>query len=518
MTTIQTIDQVPGSCFRHVYEVEDQYAAQAMRMATLLTGSIDAKSQHFDLQAAQSLVQAHPDMSVLGMLDHTIHGLPEVLKPLLERNPPQTTISIFGGSLAVMVGMSEVISELMSGAVRSPLTNEFISAMDNAVVSELDSFFGNVVSPQSAQSMRDAILDGFTNVVHHSKSAWIFYSDDSGNKASYQYNTFIATQSTPGYLIGLPIALTITVDVEHEEVLGFTTKSHQSFDVRVQALKISQPLTEHYTIAGHPLDLYPDQNCAIAVAMTPAQYQAVCNQMVASGYIPIYIDGSTHYGQGFINVVFSVWNGPAWYAFHQRDAQNFWATYEDAVQRGYVLMQLSSYVDAGVQYFAGLFVQYETNNARAAGHPLISVTEDQYQQDVDVFVTRSYRVVCQSRTVVDGETLYSVLLKQDPIAWEAQTMETSDQYQLRSEEMYRQNWRLTNLDCSIFDGDSYDTRIASVFNPVPDGIQQTMWRHHVSESDLRSLIHQTNSNGYRPTLVSGYQYGSEIRYAAAWEK
>lgn len=183
--------------FKPIFSIEAQYIAQALGMSRVFQQAINHDTLEFDFDQALQLVQAHPEMAVVGTVNQTIQ---------------QSTAQV--------------------------------SAMVDKVTALLKTILAVTLEPQQQNQYSEAITQAFTNLAPQQGNAWIFWQSEAAKKTTYQYNILFAiqNQSTGSVMAALPIGLTITVNIAKEQVLFITIKDQQEYNVQVKALTVVQAL------------------------------------------------------------------------------------------------------------------------------------------------------------------------------------------------------------------------------------------------------------------------------------
>ena len=191
--------EIPSS-FEEVYLVEDLNAAkQAFDLPQVFLRAV-ARNGHFDLTQAIDLAQRAPNMTVAASIDQTLVQTHDRLEEIVNR------VNLL---------------------------------FDNLL---------DIALPQKHQArMHRAISYAFTNLNTQTTDSWIAYEKKSADSITYQYNILFAVQSvsTGEFVYGVPMGITIRVDREYERVLFITTQNKVSYVVRVEALKVIQPLESY---------------------------------------------------------------------------------------------------------------------------------------------------------------------------------------------------------------------------------------------------------------------------------
>ena len=101
---------------------------------------------------------------------------------------------------------------------------------------------GIEISDKLAETYRNAIKNAFTNLASQQSGTWIFWQRNEAHKTTYQYNLLFAIQNehTGLFLKALALGLTITVDLDHESVLGITIEDKHTYEVIVDFLELAQ--------------------------------------------------------------------------------------------------------------------------------------------------------------------------------------------------------------------------------------------------------------------------------------
>lgn len=189
--------------FKQIYALSPQYISQAISISrvfqdALVSITIDGNEcLKFDFSKALDIVRKHDEMAVVGTINQTIS---------------------------------------QSSAQASVMVDKVMNLLKNVLTITL--------TENQKKTYEESINSAFTNLRTQSEDAWIFWQHQRSQKTTYQYNIFFAIQNeeTGGVMLGLPISLTITVDLDKEQVLGITIKDKQDYSVTVQALQIVEAL------------------------------------------------------------------------------------------------------------------------------------------------------------------------------------------------------------------------------------------------------------------------------------
>lgn len=119
-------------------------------------------------------------------------------------------------------------------------TNNAVEAMVDQVLGLLNAVLDIALGGKQQEQLRASITNAFTNLAPQQGDAWIFWSKEEAHKTEYQYNILFAVQddTTGFFLYGVPMGMTINVDIDKEKVLFITLKDKASYSVRIQAMKV----------------------------------------------------------------------------------------------------------------------------------------------------------------------------------------------------------------------------------------------------------------------------------------
>ncbi|MEM7184490.1 MAG: hypothetical protein AAF518_26570 [Spirochaetota bacterium] len=167
--------QADTSKFCQVFELPQGYISEALSITRILQEAI-GDDMKFNLQQAETLVKAsrRPKIHIKKKLNTNITG-----------DSPPSVFNTFKQTL-----------------------------IDN----------GFYLSHDQLNQTYAIFNDAFSNLHQENKSAWIFWSEQTQNKTTYQYRTLYATVQDK-QLIVAPLALTITVNIITERVLCHTSTS-----------------------------------------------------------------------------------------------------------------------------------------------------------------------------------------------------------------------------------------------------------------------------------------------------
>ena len=135
-------------------------------------------------------------------------------------------------------------------------------------------------------------------------------------------------------------------------------------------------------------------------------------------------------------------DGVPWQARHGIDAATYQATFDDLVRQGFRLTNVCGYSEGRGARFNAIWQQRD-GAAWQARHGL---TSDQYQATFDELVQQGYRLVNVSGYAENGEARYAALWEQRPGPdWQARHGMTRAQYQQTFDELAAQGYVPTQV-------------------------------------------------------------------------
>jgi hypothetical protein len=244
--------------------------------------------------------------------------------------------------------------------------------------------------------------------------------------------------------------------------------------------------------------------------MTSGDYQAAFNQYVGEGYRLKEVNGYGSNGQAHYAAIFDKSSGPAWIARHGLSSSAYQQEFNDHVNDGYRLVEVSGYTVNGAPQYAAIF-EKSTGPAWIARHGL---TSGQYQAEFDARVKEGYRLRQISGYAVGNDARYAAIFdKSSGPAWIARHGLTSGQYQAEFDARVKEGYRLRQISGYAVGNDA---RYAAIF----DKSSGPAWvsYHGMTSSNYQSQFDKLVKDGYRLTWVSGYVVAGNTLYAALWVK
>jgi CubicO group peptidase (beta-lactamase class C family) len=243
--------------------------------------------------------------------------------------------------------------------------------------------------------------------------------------------------------------------------------------------------------------------------LTSSQYQVEFDKLVQQGYRLIEVDA---YGVGGQATYAGIWEkvtGPAWVARHGLTGAQYQVEFDNLVNQGYRLRQVSG---AGVGDHALYAAIWDKSPGPSwvARHGLSGA---QYQAAFDNLVKQGYRLRHVDGYGVNGQAYYSAIWEKTAgPAWVARHRLTGAQYQAEFDNLVDQNYRLVDVSAYDVGGQLY---YAAIFEQK--GGRAWIARHGLTSSAYQGQFDNLVSQGFRLKWVTGAAAGNSAVYAALFE-
>jgi CubicO group peptidase (beta-lactamase class C family) len=244
--------------------------------------------------------------------------------------------------------------------------------------------------------------------------------------------------------------------------------------------------------------------------MTSAQYQVKFNDLVSRGFRLRQVSGYAVDNQDLYAAIWEKVSGPAWEAHHGMTSDQYQAKFNELVGKGLRLKNVSGYAVNGMDLYAAIWDK-SSGGPWEAHHRM---TSDQYQVKFNDLVSRGFRLRQVSGYAVDKQDLYAAIWeKVSGPAWETHHGMTSNQYQAKFNELVAKGFRLTSVS-------GYAVNGTDLYAAIWDKSSGRPWEaHHRMTSDYyQSQFDQLVDQGCRLVWVSGYGVGATAYYAALWRR
>ncbi|HDR7689671.1 TPA: hypothetical protein QCX85_005220 [Bacillus toyonensis] len=181
--------------FNDIFQLAPQYLAQALQLASYFQGAINPQNLSFDFNRALQIANSIPGGQINATINETV---------------VQQTLQI-----------SSMISH-----ISNILRNRFRYFAGQSFLNEITA----------------AITNTFTNLNTQTSSAWVFWSSSTSTATGYYYNILFAITNFR-WMVVLPVAVDIYVNVRKEKVLWFTIRDTAEYRVTIKAIEFSQIIT-----------------------------------------------------------------------------------------------------------------------------------------------------------------------------------------------------------------------------------------------------------------------------------
>lgn len=203
-------------------------------------------------------------------------------------------------------------------------------------------------------------------------------------------------------------------------------------------------------------------------------------------------------------------NRSAWVAHHGMTSSQYQAKFDQYVDDGYRLVDVSGYSVGNRARYAAIW-EKRSGPAWVARH---GMTSSQYQSRFNQYVADGYRPVDVSGYQVGNQTRYAAIWeKRSGPAWVTHHGMTSSQYQAKFDQYVADGYRLVDVS-------GYRVGTQARYAAIWEKRSGPAWvaRHGMTSSQYQTKFDELTADGYRLVKVSGYKVGNRNRYAAIWEK
>jgi len=243
--------------------------------------------------------------------------------------------------------------------------------------------------------------------------------------------------------------------------------------------------------------------------LTSSEYQAEFDKWTQKGYRLSYVSGYDSAGTTHFAAIWDEKGGPAYVARHNLTAAEYQAEFDKQVAAGYRLVLVNGYAVGGGERFAAI---WEKSN----GVPWIArhgLSSSDYQTEFDKQVKAGFRLVHVSGYSSGGQERYAAIWeKKGGPLWIARHGLTSAQYQAEFDKQLKDGYRLVKV--SGYQVGSQD-KFAAIWEKSGG---MFMARHDLDGAHYQQAFNDYMYSGYKPVVVSGYTHGGADRYAAVWDQ
>ena len=244
--------------------------------------------------------------------------------------------------------------------------------------------------------------------------------------------------------------------------------------------------------------------------MTSEQYQSYFNQYIGQGYGLAWVSGYSLNGDDRYAAVWYNDNGPQFVAHHRMTSSQYQSYFDQYVSQGYRLIEVSGYAFGNEANYAALW-------QRAPGADWVAhhgMTSEQYQSYFDLYISQGYVLKQVDGYTVNRVDYYAAIWTKDTVpAFVAHHRMTSSQYQSYFDQYVGQGYRLVDVSGYTVDGVA---NYAALW--YKDNGPAFVARHGLDAQQYQAAFDDYVNQGYRLTVVDGYEVGGVDYYAAIWTK
>ncbi len=244
-------------------------------------------------------------------------------------------------------------------------------------------------------------------------------------------------------------------------------------------------------------------------------YQADFDKMAGCNYYPVWVDAYDVNGKTYFNTIFryNANNYPV-HVRHNMSASNYQSEYNTYVMsKGYRLLQLDSYHDAGILKFAAIFIKKPGQSfAQPAYH---AVTPQTHQDFFEKFTKQGLVPVNVTVTSLNGKLFYSAFYEKRSVGGMIlKSFLTQQEYQDLFDEMAVKRFEQAYINAYTHND---QTRFSAIFYQN-SGQQSLTATRKSSSANYHDKWEANTGNGLLTQCVTGYDEGGKHWFAAHWSK
>jgi CubicO group peptidase (beta-lactamase class C family) len=244
--------------------------------------------------------------------------------------------------------------------------------------------------------------------------------------------------------------------------------------------------------------------------LTVAQLQTELDTLVNQGFRPIDLNG---YSVNGVDRYAGVWEqspGPAWIARQGVSVADHQALLTSLPQQGFRPVAVSGYEVGGEVRFASLWQQI----ADPEWHARHGLTAAELQAELDALVPQGFRPVDVCGYRVGGQVRFAAIWERVPAPeWVVRHSLTAGEYRSHFDHLAEQGfvpWRVSGYD------DGTQTRYAVIWNKGPALTWQE--RHGLAVAAYQAEFDALRALGYRLVKVNGFPAGAQATFSTIWYK
>lgn len=245
------------------------------------------------------------------------------------------------------------------------------------------------------------------------------------------------------------------------------------------------------------------------------KYQEEISKIWSCGYYPVWVDAYDVAGKTFFNTIFR-YNSDNYQleVRHDMSKEKFKQEYDMWVEKkGYRLQQMDSYMDAGVQKFAAIFIKKPGLPNQQPAY--FAATPEQHQNFFEDLGSKGFVPVNVSVVSVGGKLNYTAFYEKRNIGKAVlKSALTQEEYQTWFDDMLNKKYEQVYVNAYRHQG---QTRFSVIW--YQNAAYQSWNATRKSSADGYQEKWEDNlSDGRLTRCVTGYEEGGKHWFAAHWSK
>lgn len=241
-----------------------------------------------------------------------------------------------------------------------------------------------------------------------------------------------------------------------------------------------------------------------------SSYQSTFDAMVANGYRPVWVDGSSFNGSTYYNVVFDRSTPGPWAAFHNLTGAQYQTQFTNYTNAGYRLEHIDCYPVGNSLRYAAIFVKPPIGPVWAASHGL---TTSQFNAEFTTRSNQGYHPEVISVVDLNGTLYFTTLWEQGPVgSWYAYYGLTSAGYQTEFTSQANAGRELRYLNA--YTDNAGTGRYVAVWSSV--GPSSWVGRHNLTSAGFQNEFDTWTNAGLNTRMVTAHETGGVFRYSGFW--
>ena len=244
--------------------------------------------------------------------------------------------------------------------------------------------------------------------------------------------------------------------------------------------------------------------------LTSANFQSTFNSLTSEGYRLTWASGYTINNDPRFAVIFEKKPSPAWFAHYGMTSADYQSKFNNYTSQGFRLVLVNGYTVNSVDYYVAIWDK-SSSGPWVARHGLSS---GDYQTAFNQYVSQGYKLMHVSGYAVDNQARYAAIWEKvtSSPAWVARHGMTSADYQSAFDTYGGQGYRLTLVNGYQVNNVDY---YVAIWDKSPSG--PWLAGHGMTSTGYQDEFDNNYYQGYQLKVVSGYDIGQSDRYAAIWE-